>query len=236
MFVLRRVRGRRASARSSWRGVRARRAMAGEPAPRRAGRALVRRNRRRYGGYIVHVGMARAVRRRRRVVGLPARARRAPRARADARRSAATQVTLRAPDRARRPSATAASSAIALGADLRRAQGRQARRRRCTPSAATTRRRRRSPRRPRARFFEGEATSEVGHEGRRRCATSGPRSSPTSRAALDKVIAGRQVFDRTATSRSPQQAQLPVSGAGLARVYAAQPPPGAVPRSSSRRW
>ena len=39
------------------RGTRARRAMAGEPAPR-ALLALVRRNRRRYGGYIVHLGMA----------------------------------------------------------------------------------------------------------------------------------------------------------------------------------
>ncbi|MGO9489744.1 MAG: heme lyase CcmF/NrfE family subunit [Solirubrobacteraceae bacterium] len=39
------------------RGARARRAMAGEPAPV-ALLALVRRNRRRYGGYIVHIGMA----------------------------------------------------------------------------------------------------------------------------------------------------------------------------------
>jgi cytochrome c-type biogenesis protein CcmF len=40
-----------------WRGVRVRRASAGEPAPV-ALMALVRRNRRRYGGYVVHVGMA----------------------------------------------------------------------------------------------------------------------------------------------------------------------------------
>jgi cytochrome c-type biogenesis protein CcmF len=40
-----------------FRGARARRAMAGEPAPL-AVVALVRRNRRRYGGYIVHIGMA----------------------------------------------------------------------------------------------------------------------------------------------------------------------------------
>ena len=40
-----------------FRGVRARRAMAGEAAPV-ALVALVRRNRRRYGGYIVHVGIA----------------------------------------------------------------------------------------------------------------------------------------------------------------------------------
>lgn len=40
-----------------FRGTRARRAMAGEPTPR-ALLALVKRNRRRFGGYIVHVGMA----------------------------------------------------------------------------------------------------------------------------------------------------------------------------------
>ncbi len=40
-----------------FRGARARRAMAGEPAPR-ALLALVKRNRRRYGGYIVHLGIA----------------------------------------------------------------------------------------------------------------------------------------------------------------------------------
>ncbi len=40
-----------------WRGVRVRRAMAGEPAPV-ALMALVKRNRRRYGGYVVHIGMA----------------------------------------------------------------------------------------------------------------------------------------------------------------------------------
>jgi cytochrome c-type biogenesis protein CcmF len=40
-----------------FRGVRARRAMAGEPVPR-AFVGLVRRNRRRYGGYIVHLGIA----------------------------------------------------------------------------------------------------------------------------------------------------------------------------------
>jgi len=40
-----------------YRGVRARRAMAGEAVPR-ALVALVRRNRRRYGGYIVHIGIA----------------------------------------------------------------------------------------------------------------------------------------------------------------------------------
>jgi cytochrome c-type biogenesis protein CcmF len=40
-----------------WRGVRIRRAMAGEPAPV-ALLALVKRNRRRYGGYVVHLGIA----------------------------------------------------------------------------------------------------------------------------------------------------------------------------------
>ena len=40
-----------------WRGVRARRAVSSESVPV-ALMALVRRNRRRYGGYIVHLGMA----------------------------------------------------------------------------------------------------------------------------------------------------------------------------------
>jgi len=40
-----------------WRGTRARRAMRREPVPR-AVIALVRRNRRRYGGYVVHIGIA----------------------------------------------------------------------------------------------------------------------------------------------------------------------------------
>jgi cytochrome c-type biogenesis protein CcmF len=40
-----------------WRGVGARRAMSGEPAPI-ALASLVKRNRRRYGGYMVHIGMA----------------------------------------------------------------------------------------------------------------------------------------------------------------------------------
>jgi cytochrome c-type biogenesis protein CcmF len=44
-------------AREFWRGTRARRAGSGEAAPT-ALVALVRRNRRRYGGYVVHVGMA----------------------------------------------------------------------------------------------------------------------------------------------------------------------------------
>jgi cytochrome c-type biogenesis protein CcmF len=40
-----------------WRGIRARRAMSSDSVPRAAA-SLVRRNRRRYGGYIVHVGIA----------------------------------------------------------------------------------------------------------------------------------------------------------------------------------
>jgi cytochrome c-type biogenesis protein CcmF len=44
-------------AREFWLGTRARRSMTGEPAPV-ALASLVRRNRRRYGGYLVHVGMA----------------------------------------------------------------------------------------------------------------------------------------------------------------------------------
>ena len=85
----------------------------------------------------------RPLRRRRRVVGLPARARRAPDARRRRRPSAATRSPTCAPPRAW-TSATAASSAWPWARTCGCA--RTARRSRtCTPSAATTRRRRRSP-------------------------------------------------------------------------------------------
>ena len=86
----------------------------------------------------------RPLRRRRRLVGLPARARRAPDARPDGDRRR-LPGHLRHAHRARgRPRRR--RRAVALGADLRRAQGRLEGRATCTPSAATTRRRRRSPR------------------------------------------------------------------------------------------
>ena len=72
-----------------WRGVRARRAMSDDSVPR-AVVSLVQRNRRRYGGYIVHVGRLGAVRRRGGLVGLPGRSRRRAGASARRRRSAAT--------------------------------------------------------------------------------------------------------------------------------------------------
>ena len=72
------------------RGTRARRAIAGEPGPR-ALLALVRRNRRRYGGYIVHVGMAVLFVGRRGLLVLPALRRAGPLARASPPTSAPTR-------------------------------------------------------------------------------------------------------------------------------------------------
>ena len=56
MFTLGGVRASPAIVQEFWRGVRARRAVAREPVPV-AFVSLVRRNRRRYGGYIVHIGI-----------------------------------------------------------------------------------------------------------------------------------------------------------------------------------
>ena len=127
-----------------WRGVGARRAMTSE-GPARALVSLVRAQPPALRRLHRPPRHGRPLRRRRRLVGLPARARRAPGAQARRRRSAATRSPTSGPPRAW-STATAASSAIALGADLRGAQGRPQGRATCTPSAATTRRRRRSPR------------------------------------------------------------------------------------------
>ncbi len=144
MFGARGVRRRRASAQEFWRGARARRAMSGDALPV-AVVSLVRRNRRRYGGYLVHVGHGDAVRRRRRLVGVPARPRRAAAARARRRASAATTSATCAPTGADRdPRRAARAHRARRGA--RRLQGRQARPDARRRRAATTRRRRRSRR------------------------------------------------------------------------------------------
>ena len=176
-----------------WRGVRARRAMARRGRCRSRCVALVRRNRRRYGGYIVHVGHRRAVRRRRRVLVLPARARRrgcrpGRRARRRLRRHATSSRRARsrratAPERivARRRAATCARAA---------STSRRCARARLLPVA----RRRRTG--PVGRFFDGEA-DERGRPARRRCgATSGPRSQPD----IEPLAAAHRQGDRSSTA------------------------------------
>ena len=118
--------------------MRARRAMSSDSVPR-ALVSLVRRNRRRYGGYIVHAGVARAARRRRRVVDFQDVARRAPGARRErARRRTTTHLrrgrpaTSTSPRTARSRRSTSARTCACAAATASRS--------RCTPSAATSRR------------------------------------------------------------------------------------------------
>ena len=105
-----------------WRGVRARRAMAREPVPV-ALVSLVRRNRRRYGGYLVHVGRDRAVRRRGRVLELPARPRRRGCRPGRPRRSAATAFTYVKPTAQLHAAPNGRLERISFGALLRVRRG-----------------------------------------------------------------------------------------------------------------
>ena len=149
-----------------------------------------------------------AVRRRGRVVGLPARARRPALAGPDD-PDRRLRRPLRARDVVRHPAVGRRRARQLRGRD-RRAPRRQARRRCCVPSAATT---------PRARswrsvrsggFFEGESASEVGHARRRlpRRVDGGPARH--RRAAADHRR-GRQVLR---ARRGQAERRRPVGGAG----------------------
>ena len=143
-----------AIAQEFWRGAGARGAMTGRVACRVALVALVRRNRRRYGGYVVHARDRRPVRRRGRVVGLPARARRAARRRGRHARSTATRSPTapgrrderrhRREDHARRGARRLARTAITSRrcARARNYYPSAGRRSRSGPSAASSRARR----------------------------------------------------------------------------------------------
>jgi cytochrome c-type biogenesis protein CcmF len=135
-----------------WNGARARRAMTGESPPT-ALAALVRRNRRRYGGYIVHAGMA--------VLFIGVAASSAFQANRDARLSPGQTVRVGGYDITYvRPTSHLASEKVSLGAvlDVRR-DGKHVTTLRPTrgyfpstdPNAG-----------PVGRFFDGQATSEVG--------------------------------------------------------------------------
>jgi cytochrome c-type biogenesis protein CcmF len=172
-----------------WRGVRARRAMSDDSVPR-AVVQLVRRNRRRYGGYIVHRRRLRAVRRRGGLLGVPGRPRRPARRRPD--------------DEGRR-----------LRHHLRQADGRPAGGQQRPAREDRPRRVMRVSRDgktvgtlrtessffptedpslgPISRFFEGEATSEVGlRAGLRRDVWSA--ISPNVRDLRKQIAEGDKVF------------------------------------------
>jgi cytochrome c-type biogenesis protein CcmF len=206
-----------------WRGVRARRAMSSDSWPL-AVVSLVRRNRRRYGGYVVHLGVALLF------TGI-----------------AASSAFQSARDADLRPGQTARSTATTspTSGDRRRRAGRQ------RPARAHRPRRRdpdRQGRRDRhddaqpplvlpvagqgaravSRFFEGEATSEVALE-------AGLREdvwtvvSPDVRTLLPRVREGDRVFTRAAEGGglTPEATSALLGEAlrGLASSYASDPPP-----------
>ena len=177
-----------------WRGVRARRAMSDDSVPR-ALVQLVRRNRRRYGGYIVHVGVVGAVRRRGGLVGVPGRPRRPARRRPE-REGRRLRHHLREADGrpARRP--TTAGSRRSTSARVMRVS-------RDGKTVGTLRTERvvlphRGPdARPGLALLRGRG-DQRGRPARRACgATSGARSRPTCATCASR--------SRRATRSSPQR-------------------------------
>ncbi len=203
-----------------WRGVRARRAMAGGGVPG-ALVALVRRNRRRYGGYLVHAGVAVLF------VGIAASSsfqdeREVLLSPGQTARVGAYDVTYVKPTADLRAARNGRLERIDLGARLRVARDGQAPRTLTTvksffPSAAPMLG-------PISRFFEGEATSEVGLKAgwRRDVWTAIAPDISSLRPRLeegDKVFAGAEL--------TPQQHEVLLAQAlaGLTRSYANDPPP-----------
>ena len=205
-----------------WRGVRARRAMSSDSVPR-AVVSLVQRNRRRYGGYLVHVGVAVLF------AGVAASS-----AFQDARDVAAAGRADRQGRRLRRQVPEADQRP--RGGQQRPAGEDQPRRghaaSRATASQVGTLRTERSffpsvdpTLGPVSRFFEGEATSEVGlRAGLRRDVWSA--ISPSVRDLKKQVAEGDRVFTG-AKSLPAAQRQIALAQAldGLTRSYADNPPP-----------
>ena len=206
------------------RGVRARRVMAREPMPL-ALVSLIRRNRRRYGGYLVHAGMAVVF------VGIAASSSFAHERDVELRAGQTTQIggyTVRY----EKPTAQLVAAPngrlerIDLGAQLRISRG---------GGDATTVRTERSffpsvapMLGPVSRFFEGEATSEVALQaGLRRDFWASV--SPDTRRLDPRVKEGDKVFAQAdksgALSPSERDRFLAQALQGLTRSYASDPPP-----------
>jgi cytochrome c-type biogenesis protein CcmF len=206
-----------------WRGVRARRAMSDDSLPR-AVVSLVQRNRRRYGGYVVHLGVALLF------VGIAA----------SSAFQQARDVELRPGQSARIgdydvryleatggvvPAPNGRLERIDLGATMRIDKDGE-------PVATMRSRRSYFPSMspefgPVSRFFEGEATSEVALK-------AGVRQdvwtvvSPDVRTLLPKIREGDRVFERAAQGGLDPAASNALLGQalrGLAGSYADDPPP-----------
>ena len=205
-----------------WRGVRARRAMSGDSAPT-ALVQLIRRNRRRYGGYTVHVGVSVLF------AGVAASS-----AFQDARdveltvgktaRVGGYEITYAKPTSDLVAASNGRLEKIDLGADMRVSRdgetiGTLHTERSFFPSADPTLG-------PVSRFFEGEATSEVGlNAGLRRDVWSA--ISPNVRDLEKQIAEGDRVFEAAADDLTATQRDMALGQAldGLTKAYAANPPP-----------
>ena len=203
-----------------FRGVRARRAMSGDAVPRRSCQ-LVRRNRRRYGGYLVHAGVAvlfvgvaasSSFQDEREVLLRPGQS-------ADV---GAYEVTYVKPTAELKAAPNGRLEQIDFGARLRVTRdGEKVADMRTVksyfPSLAPFLG-------PISRFFEGEATSEVGLQaGWRRDVWTA--IAPDIGALRPRIEEGDKVFAGANLSPEQRDAFLGQALDGLARSYASNPPP-----------
>jgi cytochrome c-type biogenesis protein CcmF len=205
-----------------WRGVRARRAMSGESPPV-ALVSLVRRNRRRYGGYLVHVGVAVLF------VGVAASSafqdlREVRLAQGQTTRVGGYDITYVKPTGRVVAARNGRLERIDLGADLRvtrdgRPVGVLHTHRSYFPTMDPTLG-------PVSRYFEGEATSEVGLRAgwRRDLWTVITPDLSSVKPMLDR---GDKVFTQAGDSLTPTQRSIALATAlrGLSDRYVAAPPP-----------
>jgi cytochrome c-type biogenesis protein CcmF len=203
-----------------WRGVRARRAMSGDAVPA-ALVQLVRRNRRRYGGYLVHAGVAVLF------VGIAASSsfqdeKEVLLSPGQTARVGAYEVTYVKPTADLRSASNGRLERIDFGADLRVTRdGEKVADMRTVksyfPSLAPFLG-------PISRFFEGEATSEVGLKaGWRRDVWTA--IAPDIGALRPRIEEGDKVFSDAELSPEQRDAFLGQALAGLTRSYANDPPP-----------
>jgi cytochrome c-type biogenesis protein CcmF len=205
-----------------WRGTRARQVMAGEPAPL-ALVALVRRNRRRYGGYTVHVGITLLF------VGVAASS--AFQDVVEVRLSPGQSASVGGYElRYERPTSELVAAPngrlerIDLGADVVVSRGGErlgvlATGRSYFPS-------RDASLGPVSRFFEGEATSEVGlRAGFRRDVWAAV--APDVSELRPRIEQGDRVFTRAGDALTPadRDRALALALSGLTDSYADSPPP-----------